>query len=409
MPESFGARLRQQRERRNVGLMEIAEQTKIKVSLLDALERDDVSYWPTGIFRRAFIRSYAQTIGLDANAVLREFLELYPDPIDAASAIGLPPAAYPDAERDSDGALAQFRALVGSTWGSLTQLRRRAAHKPAAVQSRATVEWRGQTSLPTEAPTQPSPASGGGLQRDLCVSRATLDSRTRDVPQRNADRCVQHADTTPAASAVADVTESYPAAGDAEVSTDGNGSVPLSGADREADPVTGDGSESHPVGAARLEPDLTAVANLCTELARLGTLSEVPPLLKEAARMLDAVGLIIWCWEPGAGVLRAALSHGYPDTVLTRLPAIPPEADNATAAAFRSGRMCVVTAGGRTSGALAAPLIASVGCLGVLAVELLRGSEQAASVRVVVTIIAAQLAALIALQQTAETAKRKLA
>src|SRR4249919_931411 len=80
LPESFGARLREQRERQQIALSTIAEQTKIKVSLLEALERDDVSHWPSGIFRRAFVRAYAHAIGLEPDVVLRDFLELYPEP-----------------------------------------------------------------------------------------------------------------------------------------------------------------------------------------------------------------------------------------------------------------------------------------------------------------------------------------
>jgi cytoskeletal protein RodZ len=71
MPDSFGGRLRQQRERQQIALTTIAEQTKIKLSLLEALERDDVSHWPTGIFRRAFIRSYAHAVGLPPPTRLR--------------------------------------------------------------------------------------------------------------------------------------------------------------------------------------------------------------------------------------------------------------------------------------------------------------------------------------------------
>src|SRR4029077_12592998 len=82
LPESFGARLRQRRERQHIALSTIAEQTKIKVSLLEALERDDVSHWPSGIFRRAFIRAYAHAIGLEPDVIVREFLEIYPDPIE---------------------------------------------------------------------------------------------------------------------------------------------------------------------------------------------------------------------------------------------------------------------------------------------------------------------------------------
>jgi transcriptional regulator with XRE-family HTH domain len=75
MNSTFGARLRSQRERQQISLTTIAERTKIKLSLLEALERDDLAHWPHGIFGRSYIRSYAQAIGLDPDATLREFAE----------------------------------------------------------------------------------------------------------------------------------------------------------------------------------------------------------------------------------------------------------------------------------------------------------------------------------------------
>jgi len=87
MPEeTFGARLRRERERRHIALASIAENTKISASLFEALERNDVSRWPSGIFRRAFIRSYAAAIGLDADATAKEFLERFPDPAEVTPA-----------------------------------------------------------------------------------------------------------------------------------------------------------------------------------------------------------------------------------------------------------------------------------------------------------------------------------
>lgn len=77
--ESFGARLRRERERRQIALSSIAANTKISLGLLQALERDDLSRWPSGIFRRAFIRAYAEAAGLDPVAIAHEFLERYPD------------------------------------------------------------------------------------------------------------------------------------------------------------------------------------------------------------------------------------------------------------------------------------------------------------------------------------------
>jgi transcriptional regulator with XRE-family HTH domain len=86
--ESFGRRLRRERERRQIAISSIAENSKIKASLFEELERDDVSHWPSGVFRRAFIRTYADAIGLDADAIAREFLERFPDPNDPDRHIG---------------------------------------------------------------------------------------------------------------------------------------------------------------------------------------------------------------------------------------------------------------------------------------------------------------------------------
>ena len=80
--ESFGRRLRRERERRQIALASIAENSKIKVSLFEELERDDATHWPSGVFRRAFIRAYADAVGLDPEATAREFLECFPDPND---------------------------------------------------------------------------------------------------------------------------------------------------------------------------------------------------------------------------------------------------------------------------------------------------------------------------------------
>jgi transcriptional regulator with XRE-family HTH domain len=77
-PADFGLRLRRQRELRGVSLQHIADDTKINSSLLADLERGDLSRWPAGIFGRAFIRSYAEAVGLEAGQVLTEFVRLLP-------------------------------------------------------------------------------------------------------------------------------------------------------------------------------------------------------------------------------------------------------------------------------------------------------------------------------------------
>jgi len=70
----FGETLRQARNRRGLSLRQIAASTKIPITALEALERDDVSKLPGGIFSRAFVRSYAVEVGLDPDEAVREFL-----------------------------------------------------------------------------------------------------------------------------------------------------------------------------------------------------------------------------------------------------------------------------------------------------------------------------------------------
>jgi len=71
----FGRSLREARERRGVSLRDIAARTKFSVAALEALERNDPSRLPGGIFARAFVRSYAAEVGLDPEATVREFVE----------------------------------------------------------------------------------------------------------------------------------------------------------------------------------------------------------------------------------------------------------------------------------------------------------------------------------------------
>ena len=75
----FGGRLRDARERRGVSLRQIANATKISVAVLEALERNDISKLPGGIFGRAFVRSYAIEVGLDPDATIQEFIAQFPN------------------------------------------------------------------------------------------------------------------------------------------------------------------------------------------------------------------------------------------------------------------------------------------------------------------------------------------
>lgn len=74
----FGVRLKAAREAAGVSLQQIAGVTKISVPALEALERNDISRLPGGIFTRAFVRGYAVEVGLDPERTVQDFLESFP-------------------------------------------------------------------------------------------------------------------------------------------------------------------------------------------------------------------------------------------------------------------------------------------------------------------------------------------
>src|SRR5436853_477749 len=75
----FGGKLRDARERRGISLRQIANATKISIAALEALERNDISRLPGGIFSRAFVRSYAVEVGLDPETTIQEFIAQFPN------------------------------------------------------------------------------------------------------------------------------------------------------------------------------------------------------------------------------------------------------------------------------------------------------------------------------------------
>ena len=68
----FGEYLRREREMRGVSLQEISTATKISIRFLQAIESEELSKLPGGIFRRSFVRTYARYLGLDEEHVLAD-------------------------------------------------------------------------------------------------------------------------------------------------------------------------------------------------------------------------------------------------------------------------------------------------------------------------------------------------
>ena len=113
--ESFGARLKREREQRKITLDDIAVSTKIGTRFLAAIEEDRFDQLPGGIFNKGFVRAYARHLGMDENQAIADFV--------AATEPVLPEPPPPDApvlaalaERVPE-AKKKSRADGGIPWG----------------------------------------------------------------------------------------------------------------------------------------------------------------------------------------------------------------------------------------------------------------------------------------------------
>jgi transcriptional regulator with XRE-family HTH domain len=351
MNQSFGSRLRTQREQQRVSLLTISANLKIKLSLLEQLENDRVAHWPKGIFGRAYLRDYARSIGMDPESVVREFLMLYPDTTED-------PFSPKDGEAAQEGAegrepRAKFRRLVTAAISAV----------PTFLQ-RSELATTQPTALP---PSDPQPSA-----RPKSVPHP--DVPLPEMPQRAA------------ASA-----ESVPAPSPA----------PKRAAVRKA-PPSPQPRRNQRRGRDRRELSLSAAADLCSRLARALDGRDVTALLADAAKLLDAVGVVVWLWDSRVTALRASVAHGYSDAVLASLPAVRADEANPIATAFRSGETCLVDGAHGATGAVVIPSLGPAGCVGVLALEVRHGGEQSETVRAFATILAAQLGALLPTPPAAE-------
>jgi cytoskeleton protein RodZ len=142
---------------RGVSLEEISSATKISIRFLEAIEREDFSKLPGGIFSRSFIRSYARYLGLDEERAVAEYqlaahpqvdFDLHRMPAGSARA-GRPPSRTP--------LIATLVAVVLLAGGYvLFRYSRRAAEAPAPPPPAPQV-----TAKPAAPPAVPAPTTSG--------------------------------------------------------------------------------------------------------------------------------------------------------------------------------------------------------------------------------------------------------
>lgn len=73
----IGSSLVQARLRRGLEIAEAANETKLRAHYLHALEKEQFDQLPPGSYRRAFLRTYAAFLALDADLLVDEYVARY--------------------------------------------------------------------------------------------------------------------------------------------------------------------------------------------------------------------------------------------------------------------------------------------------------------------------------------------
>ena len=76
----IGAKLREARMRQHLDIAEFESRTKIRSKYLRALEDEEWALLPGHTFTKAFLRTYADMLGLDGRMLVDEFKRIQPDP-----------------------------------------------------------------------------------------------------------------------------------------------------------------------------------------------------------------------------------------------------------------------------------------------------------------------------------------
>lgn len=74
---TIGERLKEARLKKGLSLKEVEAELRIRKTYLEALENDNFSVMPAEAYTRAFLRTYAEFLGLDPKEILREYESIH--------------------------------------------------------------------------------------------------------------------------------------------------------------------------------------------------------------------------------------------------------------------------------------------------------------------------------------------
>jgi cytoskeletal protein RodZ len=143
---TIGSELREAREQRGISLREISERTKIRQSVLRAIESDDFEGLPGSVIMRGFLKLYAREVGLNPDDVGRRYTAQ---------------AAESAADGQQETASSGTETAHGDDSFATALVRRAAAGVLVAIALAGVsyVAWRMTAAPPSDSPTATTPAA----------------------------------------------------------------------------------------------------------------------------------------------------------------------------------------------------------------------------------------------------------
>ena len=115
---TLGNYLRSAREERGIELRDAAQQTRISLQYLKALEEEDFSKLPGAVFVRGFLKNYCKFLKLDETEVMKKFAESQQTPPHVTAAQASQSAAQPIAEEPEKSTSVKF-PFEPFVWGTV--------------------------------------------------------------------------------------------------------------------------------------------------------------------------------------------------------------------------------------------------------------------------------------------------
>jgi cytoskeleton protein RodZ len=88
----IGGRVRLAREQRGLTLADASRVTKLPTAVLQAIEHNDFARLPAGMYRKAYLRTFAGEVGLDPREIAADYETQYEAHLECAAAAGGSPA-----------------------------------------------------------------------------------------------------------------------------------------------------------------------------------------------------------------------------------------------------------------------------------------------------------------------------